>query len=1131
MQMRENDDLKLYRAKISELEELKKLSFPIREKYIGLQYILERTCYELTENEPLQFSSFFSRLVFLFQKHEFGLPLEKRLHRLRIKARFLQQDERHVLYQQDWERGIVALQDFFGVLYLNSRFDGELDEENTTVEDSLPDCLRVQVIENDPEKHILHCVTDADSYTEIEVKYDVKDINDVFTSSAKLFWIGAQLNLIAPQKDNINNWVVPQSFVLEPDYLLDVSSLSECFPNYGANYLHYFRRKFEQAPISHYILLGNLANFFLDELIYAENPNALSFRDSFLNAFKHMPFEFTCCEAIHQRSDFMAFMAKAETHFDHIKRVVADDFPRAGINIRQCTLEPSFFCEKYGFQGRLDLLQPAESGQGLHHIIELKSGGLPFPVSDHARISTNHEVQTIIYRMIIETVFQTDNRQILPAILYSAADFSGTNMRMAAPSRKMEKQILELRNQVIAMEHDLFMREEEGVLLYLKKWLDIDNYPHAPKFLEEQLGEFKKVFDHLSSIEMKYFLRFVSFVSRELYILKAGDLGPDTKPGISDLWRRDFRERAESFEVIGGLSISEIQEYPRGMVIRFLKDKAQPFANFREGDICVVYPRDSEQDSVLNNQILKGTIAEINTEEVLVRFRYKQRNKDYFDKHRIWAIEHDVMDHGYTQMFRSLYSFVNAKAEKRRLLLGLQQPESDYQEKPTSTLTKDGKQEQVIEKAIAAKDYFLIVGPPGTGKTSIFARRLIEAYYGQPDVNLLVVAYTNRAVDELCGAIEAAVGTAEAYIRIGSELSCGIAYRDRLLQNISENVTFRNELLEILESKRIYVGTLAAILGRQEILSMKKFQVAIIDEASQVLEPQLIGLLPQFDKFILIGDHKQLSTITLQEESKSRVKSPVLNSIGLFDCRDSFFERMFRLCQKNRWDSAYDTLTYQGRMHESLSGFVNSQFYESLLIPANSWQLEPHHLSPKDPANTFQQLIAGYRAAFVCSPKEYDFHSSGKVNEQEAELVAFLAKAQWEVYHANGLPFDPQTSLGVIAPYRNQIALIRHKLGMLGIPELEQIMVDTVERFQGSQRDMIILSFCMNKPSQLHFFCNMNSEKTVDRKLNVALTRARKQLFLVGNKEILSHHPIYAQLINWFEREHCVFPGFTKSSY
>ncbi len=1119
--MSQTDSIKSYQEKISEIEELLDLTLPVREKYIALKYILERSCYEFTQDEPLQFPSCFSRLVFLSQKHELSQTLERQLHRLRIKGRFLQKDDKNILYQKDWETAVHSLKEFLAVIYLNRKEDKEpeIDTQQTNTE-ALPKLLRVQIIRNDIESKLLTCIPDSEAWGELLVRYDVPEVNDVFTPSAKLFWEGAQLNLIDSKKDEANGWIIPHSFVLEPDYLLDVSALAECFPNYGANHLHYFKRKFEQSSLTHYILLGNLANFFLDELIYAENPQQLSFRDTFLKAFKQMPFEFTSCEAILHREDFRTFMAKAESHFEHIRRVVTEDFKKAGIGIKQCTLEPSFFCEKYGFQGRLDLLQPAENAHGLHHIIELKSGGLPYPTSDHARISTNHEVQTIIYRMIIETAFACDNRQIFPAILYSAADIPGTNMRMAAPSRKMEKHILELRNRIVTMEHDLFMEEENGVLSYLKDWLDINNYPRAPKFVEEQLLTYQKVFHKASALEMDYFVRFVSFISRELYILKAGDLGPDTKPGISDLWKSEFSQRQTNFELISELSIRDIQEYERGMVICFTKHQAQPFVNFREGDICVVYPHDSDEDSVLNKQILKGTIAQIDSKEVVVKFRYKQRNDDYFRIHQNWAIEHDVMDHSYNQMFRNLFSFLTSSPEKRDLLLGIRPPSSNFHCIEKGILSKEEKQKQVIEKAVAASDYFLIVGPPGTGKTSIYARSLIEKYFSESETNTLILAYTNRAVDELCEAIEAAVGSSEEYIRIGSELSCGAAYRDRLLQNISGKAASRNELLQILQSKRIYVGTLAAILGRQEIFSMKKFQVAIIDEASQILEPQIIGLLPLFDKFILIGDHKQLSTITLQEESKSKVTNANLNEIGLLNCRDSFFERLFRLCQTRGWTNTYDTLTYQGRMHESLSGFVNTHFYENMLCTANEWQLEKHALTVRDASNRFQQLIVSHRAAFISSPKEYDLSSSCKVNEQEAELVAFLAKALVEVYQASGIAFDPQKTLGVIAPYRNQIAMIRHKLEMLGIPVLNEIMVDTVERFQGSQRDVIILSFCMNKPSQLQFFCNMNSEKTVDRKLNVALTRARKQLFLIGNDEILKRNPIYRKLIEWMEEEH-----------
>lgn len=102
-----------------------------------------------------------------------------------------------------------------------------------------------------------------------------------------------------------------------------------------------------------------------------------------------------------------------------------------------------------------------------------------------------------------------------------------------------------------------------------------------------------------------------------------------------------------------------------------------------------------------------------------------------------------------------------------------------------------------------------------------------------------------------------------------------------------------------------------------------------------------------------------------------------------------------------------------------------------------------------------------------------------------------------------------------VMPFRNQIALIKHKLEEDGIPYYDKITVDSVERFQGSQRDIIIYTFSVNNPFQLRGMINLNDEGDVDRKLNVALTRAREQMVLVGNDSVLSDNLIYLRLIEY----------------
>jgi superfamily I DNA and/or RNA helicase len=112
-------------------------------------------------------------------------------------------------------------------------------------------------------------------------------------------------------------------------------------------------------------------------------------------------------------------------------------------------------------------------------------------------------------------------------------------------------------------------------------------------------------------------------------------------------------------------------------------------------------------------------------------------------------------------------------------------------------------------------------------------------------------------------------------------------------------------------------------------------------------------------------------------------------------------------------------------------------------------------------------------------------------------------------------PLNAAKRIGVIVPFRNQIALIYKQLRELNIPEANEITIDTVERFQGSQRDIIIYSTTISRPYQLDILSVPIEDHgyMIDRKLNVALTRARKQMFILGNVEVLQRNELYAELI------------------
>ena len=429
----------------------------------------------------------------------------------------------------------------------------------------------------------------------------------------------------------------------------------------------------------------------------------------------------------------------------------------------------------------------------------------------------------------------------------------------------------------------------------------------------------------------------------------------------------------------------------------------------------------------------------------------------------------------------------------------------------------------------------LLVGPPGTGKTSCALKKMVETFHADKDSQILLLSYTNRAVDEISKAL-ASIEPEIDFIRLGSELSCDDSFRPYLIENVLEPCATRRQVQERIARCRVFVGTVATLSSKTELFRLKTFDVAIVDEATQILEPQLLGLLctrnpagaDAIGKFILIGDHKQLPAVVLQSSEQSEVCDEALQAIGLYNLKDSLFERLYRNLSKesaNRQAStshsssfiphpSYDMLCRQGRMNIEVALFPNRAFYGGLLEPVGL----PHQqgeltLAPELCDCEFAGLLTR-RVAFLPAAVEPPAQSA-KMNHSEARIVARLAAAIYRQYAAVS-GFNPAVTLGVITPYRSQIALIKKEIAALGIAPLEDILVDTVERFQGSERDVIIYSFCVNRAYQLKFLANMTEENgtRIDRKLNVALTRARKQMFMTGVPQLLKLNPIYAELLS-----------------
>ena len=647
-------------------------------------------------------------------------------------------------------------------------------------------------------------------------------------------------------------------------------------------------------------------------------------------------------------------------------------------------------------------------------------------------------------------------------------------------------------------------------------------------YLRPPIDRFQEKLQRLSAIEKSYFYAVYNFLTKELYTSKSGDVDYEGRTGAASLWLSTLAEKCEAGEIIYNLRIRENHAADEHKAYLLLvrsdfEEKELPetvadndiqnvLPNFRQGDAIILYERNCGTDNVTNKMVFKGNIEHLTDHEISIRLRATQQNPSVLPADSLYAIEHDMMDTTFRSMYQGLYAYLSATQERRDLLLAQRPPKFD---ESLDSLVSQAKDDftRVALKAQAAQDYFLLIGPPGTGKTSCALKKMVETFHADKGAQILLLSYTNRAVDEICKSL-ASIRPAVDFIRVGSELSCDETYRTHLIENELASCNRRSEVYERIRSCRIIVGTVAAISGKPELFRLKHFNVAIIDEATQILEPQLLGILcargeeggNAIDKFILIGDYKQLPAVVLQSSEQSAIYEESLMSIGLTNLKDSLFERLYRNCTARQSPltshPSYDMLCRQGRMHPEVALFANRAFYGGRLIPVGL----PHQLEDSDTV---------CRLAFYPSIPEKT-GTSTKINHSEARIVADLVA---RIYEDCRIDFDEARTLGIITPYRSQIALIKKEIAALGIPALNRIMVDTVERFQGSERDVIIYSCCINSYFQLKFVSNLTEEDgtLIDRKLNVALTRARKQMFVTGVPKYLKSNPLYESLLNLME--------------
>lgn len=953
---------------------------------------------------------------------------------------------------------------------------------------------------------------------------------------------GEQLNLILPREEA--GIIYPAIIIYNPDYLIDVTSLAGCFSEQEtATPYAYMLRKLAPAFSNEAIMLGNFAGQLLDEEVYhVDRPYEKSMADFCARNAVSL--------AVTPLSDH--FRADAELQRQHIRRAVQGALAEASSvafrrDGKNTILEPSFFSPTLGLQARMDFIQ-----KDLTLMVEQKSGKASYKSSPETpRIRPDHYVQALLYRAIFRYNYGVAYKDFHSYMLYSK--YANSLLDIASAPDLLFK-ALRLRNQVAWLEL-LLTRGGFRILESLTPELVCPGESGTlwERYKRPQLQALLDRVRTATPLEKDYYYRFLTFVENEQMLSKVGNRTKE-ESGFASVWNSTLDERRNAGNIYCDLRMMPLRQV-KGMPIErvefaFADGQDKDVSNFRKGDIVFFYaynPTLEGEPNATRHYVFRGSIVDIHEAWVEVSLRNPQTQREVFDG-EVWAIEHDFMESSYRALYQGLQLFLEARQERKDLLLLQRKPRVDT----TLTLQGDyacqGNTEfnDLVLRVKQARDLFLIIGPPGTGKTSFGMVNVLKEHLLEEGTSVLLLSFTNRAVDEMCSKL---VGEGIDFVRLGSELGCHEAYRSHLLGKRSEACRDGRDIRQMIEHCRVFCGTTTAFNSQIALLSIKHFDLAIVDEASQILEPQIVGLLSAKNartgehaiaKFVLIGDEKQLPAVVQQQESESVVQEPNLRAIHLTDCRLSLFERLIKAYRSEGVNNEYSyMLTRQGRMHREIAIFPNYAFYQNKLIPVPlPYQEEPTPLTSES-NDGLEALLTTRRIAFVTYPEPrqtgldpWQQETSDKVNLTEARMIAATVH---RIYLMDPEGFDKDRTVGVIVPYRNQISTIRNEIDSYHIEPLHDIMIDTVERYQGSQCENIIYGFTIRKYYQLAFltgnqYVDRASGEIIDRKLNVAMTRAMKHLIMIGNARLLRENVIFFKLME-FARNRQSYFDISPSDY
>jgi len=864
--------------------------------------------------------------------------------------------------------------------------------------------------------------------------------------------------------------------VIEPDFLVDITSIAECFVNKQIVPELFFLKFIKPAQTSIPMLKGNFVNYLLDAIF---SGNSIDLERDFLQFTKRQ-----IIKVLHLTEQNIQDILD-DINNNHLGNLfeVANIFKSNTV-----TLEPSFISAEYGLQGRLDALIEYDDAPDRKTIFELKTSNPP-----NYDCWQNHHAQVMGYSLLLKSVFgeETSGYRM---IFYSKA--TEAMLRNVTYSKQTISNILMCRNIIVSKLFKLINLEHD--FIYDITTLHAMNLPN---YLLEEVCGYLELYNTLRTYEKSYFKVMTAFIMKEMLAKKIGflDSSGAVRHGFACLWNMSLAEKVANKIILQRLYYARVEKDLYYFDIKRENQYDDVVNTFRENDLILIYPALMHNGEYVSNPmktpVLKAVLRKISTDTIAVQFRNEFICELFLQNYPFYFAEFDLSEVSIFDAPSHFIHFFKLDPIKRDILLGICPPRAETIQPATPETMFD----HVLHKASIMHDYLLLQGPPGTGKTSKYLIGIVKQYLSTHTTPIVISAYTHKAIEEVCLNLQrneidfhllGSRNHTNSQFSVNSEMEETDVYQ--LLQNMKST----------LSSTRIFVSTVLNLLSEGPYLSKSlNLDLLIVDEASQILEYQLLCLVSLFKRFVLIGDHYQLPAIASQQITE--LPQEMSKDIGQQSLTGSLFERLYLKCEQSGWEHSYHLLSEHYRMHTQIANLINP-FYQNRLLSTEKRQQTPLTLYGECSVPDEQIKCLTHSRTLFFSTKE---HNHTRYSIEEANLVLLIADT---VYKALGVGFT-ETTIGVICTWKLQVNKIRNILQTLPVHPL--ITVDTVERFQGSERDVIIYSTAVSKASDLNRMQSLTHDGLIDRKLNVAISRAKEQFILLGNADILNLSSHYKQVI------------------